>query len=218
MKTIYFFLLFSVVIGSGCSTSRITNSWKESNAAAKPYKKILVLGLVGEPDRTFRMKMEEHMAGDLNDLGYNAVSSIQQYGPKAFEGMKEKEAIQQLADQGFDAVVTIVLLNKSKEKYYTPGNIYYSPYSSYHMRLWGYYTIMYDRVYSPDYYTEETKYFWESNLYDLDDWKLLYSVQSESFEPESARSLAHEYGLMIVNDMVNQNVLVNLKAPAKKAF
>lgn len=178
----------------------------------------MVLGLIGEPDRSFREKMEQHMVGDLQDMGYTAVSSMKEYGPKAFENITEKEAIQQLQDQGFDAVITIVLLDKQKEKHYTPGNIYYSPYSVHHMRFYRYYSTMYDRVYEPGYYSVETKYFWESNLYDMNDWKLLYSAQSESFEPESARTLAHEYGLMIVNDMVKQDVLKRPAPVAQKAF
>jgi hypothetical protein len=213
-------LLIGAIIAAGCSTSRITNTWKEQNVTAKPYKKVLVLGLSGEPDRNFREKMEEHMVGDLRDLGYNAVSAIAQYGPKTFEGLKEKEAVQQLNEQGFDAVITIVLLDKEKERYYTPARVNYSPYGRYHRQFWNYYSTIYGRVSSSGYYSESTKYFWESNLYDLTDWIMIYSAQSQSFDPTSASTLGHEYGLMIVKDMVKQNVLKKqtATAPALKSF
>ena len=38
------------------------------------------------------------------------------FGPRAFEGMTEQEAIQRIHDNRFDAVLTIVLLDKEKEK------------------------------------------------------------------------------------------------------
>lgn len=199
-------LSFVFVITS-CSSSRITTSWKETNITPKKYEKILVLALIGEPDRTIREKMEEHLADDLKNLGYNAVASIDEYGPKAFEDLKEADAISLLSEKGIEAVVTIVLLDKEKERYYVPAHVQHSPYAIYQSSFWRYYSTMYGRVYAPGYYTTDTKYFWESNFYDLYDWKLLYSVQSQSFDPSSTTNLAHEYGQMIVKDMVKNNVI-----------
>jgi hypothetical protein len=217
MKKINWLVLIFIIIIAGCTTSQITTSWKADNVSPKKYDKILVLGLIGEPDRTIRENMEQHMAGDLMELGYNAVTSMQEYGPKAFENMKEAEALKLLYDKGIDAVVTIVLLDKEKEKYYVPGRVRYSPYVVYQRRFWGYYSTMYDRIYAPGYYATDTKYFWETNFYDLNDWTLLYSAQSQSFEPGTTQSLAHEYGLMIVKDMVKNNLLQK-QAPVLKSF
>jgi hypothetical protein len=218
MRKVNFFIITASLLFGSCSTSYITTSWKADDAAAKQYKKILVLGLIGDPDRSIRDRMEEHLAGDLKDLGYNAVTSVSVYGPKAFENTSEGEAIKLLNNQGFDAVVTIVLLDKSKEKYYLPGKINYSPYAVQHNRFWGYYSAMNGRINSPGYYSIDTRYFWESNLFELSGSQLTYSVQSQSFDPESAQKLGHEYGLMIVKDMVKQNVLHAQTAPVLKSF
>ena len=67
---------------------------------------------------------------------------------------------------------------------------------------------MYDRFYEPGHYQADTKYFRESNFYDLGTKQLLYSVQTQSFDP-STQSLAHEYGKLIVNNMVKDHVLVS---------
>jgi hypothetical protein len=198
-------------------SSRITSSWKAPDIQQKYFNKILVLGLINEPDRTLREEMEKHLVNDLNNLGYNAVCSCNEFDPKAFEHMSESEAVAKITGTGVDAVLTIVLLDKTKERYYLPGRIYYSPYVIYHRRFWGYYSSLYSRVYAPGYYTTDTKYFWESNLYDLSkDKELLYSVQTRSFDPASTGSLAEEYGKIIVNDLVKNNVLS--KEPKLKAY
>jgi hypothetical protein len=88
-----------------------------------------------------------------------------------------------------------------------PGRVYYSPYVVYHRRFWGYYTTIYDRIYTPGYYSVDTKYFWESNFYDIATRELLYSVQTRSFDPGSAESLAHEYGRIIIGDMDKNGIL-----------
>ena len=97
---------------------------------------------------------------------------------------------------------------KEKEKHYVPARIYYSPYVMYHRHFWGYYNTMYTRIYSPGYYVEDQRYFWESNLYDISNKELIYSVQTESYNPGSTKQLAHEYGELIVNDMIKNKVLV----------
>lgn len=198
-----------------CTSSRITHSWKSESILYKKYNKILVLGLNIEADISTREKMENHMVGDLNELGYTAVSALKEYGPKAFRKMDEEAVIAELQSSGYDAVITIALLDKTKEKHYVPGRVYYSPYIVYQRRFWGYYSTIYERIYTPGYYTTDTRYFWESNLYDVAAKELLYSAQTESFDPASSETLAHEYGKLIVGDMVKHQVLNKPQVVAK---
>lgn len=207
MKAIHLTASLVLLFLMSCSSSRITHSWTAENILPKKFSKILVLGLNNETDIGTREKMENHLVGDLSGLGYTAVSSLKEFGPKAFKKMDEDAALDKLKSSGFDAVITIVLLDKTKEKHYVPGRVYFSPYIIYQRRFWGYYTTIYDRVYTPGYYTTDTRYFWESNLYDLTSKELLYSVQTESFDPASSESLAHEYGKLIVGDMVKHHIL-----------
>jgi len=208
MKTCKLSGVVLLLLAAGCAATHITSSWKARDAFPAKYNKIMVLGLIRESDRRIQENMENHLAADLRDLGYNAVSALQEYGPKAFDKMTEEEALAKLKNSGVDAVVTIVLLNKEKERSYVPGHIYYySPYGYYYNSFWGYRTALYHRIYEPGYYLINTRYFWESNLYDMSSQKLMYSAQTQSFDPANLENLAHEYGQMIVKNMVQQNIL-----------
>ena len=204
--------VFAVILflAAGCTTTRITSSWKAQNTVPQKYNKILVLGLIRETDRSLQENMENHFAEDLREQGYQAVTSLQEYGPKYFENMDEETAVSKLKNSGIDAVVTIVLLDKEKEKRYVAGYTFYSPYGYYYNRFWGYRSTLYRRIYEPGYYVTDTRYFWESNLYDMNTQKLVFSVQTRSFDPSSSESLGHEYGQLIVSNMVKQNVLQHL--------
>ncbi len=203
---IFIVVLLSAVLG-GCTSMRITHSWKSGKASDTGYDKIMVLGLIREADIRIREGMEDHMVGDLKNLGYEAVSSLREYGPKAFDKMDEAEAIGKMKSTGVSAVVTIVLLDKTRERYYIPGHASYSPYGIYYDRFWGYYNTMYGRIYSPGYYEVSTRYFWESNLYDMQTKELIYSAQTQSFDPVNTEKLGHEYGRIIVKDMVKNHIL-----------
>ena len=220
MKKIIYAVIIFLIIATGCKSSKITSSWKTQEVQTYGYNKVLVLGIVRDSDSTIQENMENHFVGDLLDLGYNAVSSMQEYGKKAFDGIDEETALDMLHKKGVDAVITIVLLDKAKETKYIPETIGYSSQGTYYQSFWGYRSYRYDRIYEPGYYVTDTKYFWESNFYAVNTPKLIYSVQTQSFEPSTTESMAHEYGRTIVKNMMKQKVLV--KHPntetAPKAF
>ncbi|TWI79276.1 hypothetical protein IQ13_3679 [Lacibacter cauensis] len=201
-------LLLASLFVTACSTTKITSSWKAANVQPKHYSKILVLGLIKDSDRSLQEKMEAHLVDDLKSKGYNAVGSLQEFGPKAFSNVTEAEALARLKQSNIDAVVTIVLLDKQKERNYVPGRMYYSPYVMYYNRFWPYYGTLNYRIYEPGYYVTDTRYFWESNVYEVSTQSLLYSVQTKSFDPANSESLGHEYGRLIIADIVKNNILL----------
>jgi hypothetical protein len=201
MKKLPIILLALYFLFAGCSSSKITTTWKAPANSILPDTKILVLGIINENDKKLQQKMEQHFVDDLKNTGYKAISALAEYGPKAFENLSEKDALNKLKNSGADAVLTIVLLDKKKENRY----IYPEPIST--KTFWDYYGYRYDRVYQPGYYVTDTDYFWESNFYLLSNQTLLYSVQTKSFSPASTESLGHEYGLLIVKNMLKQKIL-----------
>ena len=201
------FICITTFILIACAEVKITHSWKADTPQVNKFNKIMVVGLFTNKDRRLREQMENHLQGDLQELGFNAVSSMKLYGPTSFEQMNENALLSKIEVDGVDALLTIVLLDRKKEKHYVPGRVYFSPFYSYHHRFGPYWGVMYERIYSPGYYQTQTKYFWESNIYDLKTKQLVYSVQTESFDPDEASALAHRYGKVIINDMKQKNVL-----------
>jgi hypothetical protein len=169
-----------------------------------------VLGVFKDKDSSLQLKMEKHIVNDLIELGYGAFAASEIFEPGTFVRGDTARARNVINKYGFDAVFTIVLLDKVKEKYYVPGRMVYTPYAGYTERFDRYYSTMYDRIYTEGYYAEETKIFWESNFYDVKNKKLVYSAQTRSFDPGSRETLAHHYGLLLANNLVKKKVL---KAP-----
>lgn len=206
MKNYILLVLITIAIAS-CGTMRLTSSWKSEVSKPLKYNKILVLGLIRDADRSIQENMERHLADDLIAQGIDATTSLKEFGPKAFENLDEAAAINKLKTLGIEAVITIVLLDKQKERNYVPGNINYSPYGIYYNQFWGYRTALYQRIYEPGYYVTNTKFFWESNLYEMSNKQLIYSVQTQSFDIDNSNKLGHQYGQLIVNDMIKKGVV-----------
>jgi hypothetical protein len=206
MKKIIWIPLLVFLIS--CQPSKITQSWTAKNVTPKKYQKILVLGVLTETDNDLQIKMEDHLSGDLKELGYKAVAANKIFPAGTFVKGDTARAVAALNDKGFDAIMTIALLDKKKEQKYIPGHITYHTNQEQFNRFDRYYNNMSDRIFTPGYYTEETKYFWENNFYDLKDKKLIYSTRTRSFDFTSKNILAHTYGLLMVNSLVGKNILI----------
>lgn len=202
------YLLFLIVLFfSACgSATRVSYSWKNSSSA-KSFQRILVVAIMNQQNHAFRSTMENHLVDDLMGRGVLAHASMPMLGPKALEGKTEESVLASLQQPNIDAILTVVLLNRQKEKYYVPGRVYYTPYAMYHRSFWGYYQTVYERIYEPGYYAENIEYFWESNLYDAQTKELIYSVQTTSFDPASTNKLAHQYGKLITEELIKNGII-----------
>lgn len=211
MKTLKYFLFFfvAILIASCSSSTRITSSWKapEISKSFLEGKHVMVLALLPDEDRELQKLMEEKIVSELSAKGVNAISAFQIFGPKYFP-TNETEALKRLNGAGTDAVLTVVLLDKDKQKNYTPGHVSIRP-IGYYRSWYGYYRTVYSRVYSPGYYTTSTAFMWESNLYDLNDKNLLYSSQSKTFDPSSISMLSKDYSKVLVQDLTKHGLISN---------
>lgn len=208
MKSIKNLLLIAAVsFLAACSSTKVTSSWKAPDATTEnlSMKKIMVAALLPDKDRDLQRSMEKRLVDELKSKGIQAVSAYQVYGPK-YLPKDEDKAIDKLRQSGVDGFLTIVLLDKSKEKSYNPGYSRIEP-VGYYRNWFGYYRTVYGRVYTPGYYTTQNKYYWESNLYDLPGEKLIYSAQSESFDPASVVQLASDYSGKLISDMAKQGLV-----------
>jgi hypothetical protein len=73
----------------------------------------------------------------------------------------------------------------------------YGMYGSYY----GYYNYYSPQVYSPGYYSSDKTYYIESNFYDLASDELLWSIQSEAYNPTSLESWFKEYSYQLLNEL-----------------
>ncbi len=205
--------LFLMAIGllsmTACTSTKLTSSWKTPDARIQQENKIMVIALVPAKERSLRILMENNLVSELKKEGYNAVSAYATYGPEDSLGKgDEKTALKKFRSSDVDQVMTIAMVDKAREKTYVPGYGVYGPYGNpYYGGFWPYYRGWYGRMYDPGYYQVNTKYEWDTNLYDLKEKKLLYNAQSASVDPPTAYRQAYLFAKQIVKDMQKQQLI-----------
>lgn len=156
--------------------------------------------------------MEEELVNDLAKYGVSAAAASSAYEPNSFGKLNESEAMDKLHNDGYDAVITVTLVDKDKSNRFVPGG--WGPgFYPYYGSFWGYYSFYSPWAWGPGwgygggYYTS-TNYVFETNLYDVtSNNTLLYSAQSTSFDPSSAKNLATDYARTIVKDLIKNGIV-----------
>jgi hypothetical protein len=184
------------VLLSACSNTTFVKSWKAPDAEAitpDSFKKVMVAVLV--KDETTRRYAEDRMAKNNSAFhpSYNIFTSK--------ELMSNTEYCQKLlAEQGFDGIISMQLVNVEESVHYVPG--------TYTGGYWGYYGYSYPGYYNPGYYESDTKFIITTNIFSLKENKLLWSGVTSTVDPTSIDQTLAEITDLVKKQMIKDKLLI----------
>jgi hypothetical protein len=193
-----------IVCVAGCSSStKITALWKSPKNLDSPPRNVLVAALTARTSA--RQQVETDLVNLLQENGVEATSSIELLPPNLQSADKPDPSalLKKVTEKNVDAIITIALVDKQKETRYVGGASGYAPITSfgYYGRFSGYYTAWFPMMVSPGYYQEDKRYFIETNLYDAKSERLLWSAQSETYNPTNLKTFSENFAQVIINKM-----------------
>lgn len=206
--TALIFLLIFIL--AGCSATRVTGVWKKSDFLGGPYENILVVGLT--KDESNRSIWEDIMAQQLRKNGVNALTSSTCF--PGDEDITKDEILEYVKKQGIGAVLLTRMVDVREEKaYYPPTGGYYDGYyrgyyygGPYH-RYYNHFGSFYDRVYTPGYTTTFTTVLLETNLFDTGSQQLVWSMSSDTFDPDSTNKLAESVSRKVLDALQDSGMI-----------
>ncbi len=205
-------ILTSVIligVAGACSPgSQITGSWKNTRIEAR-YDNIMVAGLTQNIEAKSTIENDLLMA--LTEKGVTVFKSIDAFPHTFTKDVSKEEMLSKIRKQGADAILTVTLVDKQTESRYVPGNYGYAPMPMYN-RFWGYYNYWGPTMYSPSYYTQDRIYYMETNVYDAKTEELVWSAESETYNPENLSGFSPELAKIIASKLVKDGIVV----PGKK--
>ncbi|MGB6034830.1 MAG: hypothetical protein WBG42_01085, partial [Cryomorphaceae bacterium] len=106
---------------------------------------------------------------------------------------------QRMQDEGFEAIITMQLVNVEESANYVPG--------SYSGGYWGYHGMAYGGYYSPGYYNVDHKYVISTNVFSLTEEKLLWSGVTSTLNPTSIDQTVEEIAATVKHQMITDKYL-----------
>ena len=106
--------------------------------------------------------------------------------------------------------MTFTLIKQQEETKYIPGNTAYAPMGRYghYGSFGGYYGYYGSRMYDPGYYTQDEVFFIETNLYDVESEKLVWSVQSKTYNPSGIQQFSEDFTRSITRQLIKSKIIV----------
>lgn len=176
---------------ASCASTDMTSTWTDPNAKGASLSKVAVVSMTKDPG--LRRMAEDTTAANL--AGAQAVPSYQILGDM---DLKDREAVKaKLKAAGMNAVLVMRLTGVTQQV----DNPYYGTFD-------GYYDYAYAGVYDPGYAQVDTIVHMVSNLYDLDQNKLIWSGVSQTFDPASAKSTINDVSKAVAKSLQKDRIVL----------
>jgi hypothetical protein len=215
MRTINNIFTLAVVLALiSCSTSqKVLSSWvNKEELKGKKYSKVFIAVLT--QNTSSKTILEYDLSATLNENGYQTVKSIDALAGSFRDNpnLTKDDVLAKVRETNCDVILTVTLLDSKTETRYVPGTSVYASYAPYPVygyyggfgTYYGYYA---PAMYSSGYYTTDKTYFLESNLFDADTEKILWSVQSATYNPDNIKDFSSRYCKLLVSQAKDDELL-----------
>ena len=177
--------------------------WRDNNFSGT-VDNILIIGVSDQP--VVRRQFEDTFVKELAALGVSAKSS---YQVLTDEQISSKDALDAaIRAQSMDSVLVTRVIGVEEIDTYTPPTYTHTP-STFdrHYRDYHSYFNHAVRVATPGYWDKYEVLKLESNLYDSASQQLIWSIQSESFDPRSATQLIDDQITVAIKSLRNTGLI-----------
>jgi hypothetical protein len=171
----------------------------EKDLKTAPMKKILVVALF--KSETNSRNAEDEMVRYLDGKGVQSYkySSLRTNSSNA---INVRETVRK---DHFDGAVTMRLIDVDKEQVYQPNN--FSTYPQYYQNFNDYFFRTYLLNSTPGYYETTKTYTYESNIFSLDDNKIIWTGITKTTNPEGVNKMTKEIVKVIFKEMLSQGFI-----------
>ena len=176
----------------------------------KAYKNIYIMGLFNNP--TVSAIQEYELAMEANSRRYKTHRNREEF-PYIFDDPAQGRELllKKVKSLGCDAIFITTLKDVHSESYYVSTSSIgvgvggYYPYNGYASNFNSYYSSYYTETSLSGYYQTDKLYFIESNLYDANTYELLWSVQSQSYNPSDIETVSKDYCNELFRELEKEN-------------
>ena len=209
MKRTFALIAVLAVALAGCSgtSTKFAGTWLNPDYSDAELDDVLVIAIA--ESGTNRRVYESALVSHLNEAGVTAYQSASLLPTE--EMLTKEEVVKLIDEKQIDAVIVTRLLDISEKETYVPPSTYVSAYPSYgypyYGSYYGYYSHGYSVVTSPGYTYTDVTVTLETNLYDARNENIVWSGQSQTFNPNDVNDVIRPTTRMIVDQMIDEGLI-----------
>lgn len=197
-------VILLAAVSAGCLSTQIRDSWVAPDADTPMQIDRAIIVFI-DPDERSREAAEDALVARLGSD--RAVASHTMFSNEQIRDTDDQEHVEALRREvqaaGIDGAVVMRLVDEQERLNYSVGMaypVYYGGFYPYYGYGWG-------NVYGPAYVTSNTVVSAETNIYDLDADELVWSGITETFNPDSIRSMVTDIAEAVIHELRNRRLL-----------
>ena len=193
-------ILFSVLGTIGCSGSstQILGEWQPDDYKKGTISNVLVLGIFAKDKPLLRRNFEDGISQAFRKDNINATPSMDHM---PYDVVVDSTAFEKyFKNLNVDAVIISRLVSVDQKRDYQSGYLYTIPFSYYY----GFYSYYYTGIAvanSSGYLSQDVVVILETNIYETNNKKLIWSGISETMDPDKASDVIHSFGETLVSKL-----------------
>jgi len=192
MKLKLIFPLLILIIFSCSPSSQFTNLYVDDAYKGMQIKKVLVVGMAKEEWK--RKVYENEFRSQLIKHNVEVLTAWQEL-PKG-ETISKETFYKYFSDKNIDAVFVVMAAGSKTETTLSKGgsaNVY--------VGFYGFYVSSASYYYSPVTTSEESVVYMQTNIYETTDGTLIWSIKSQSFEPQNTGDVIKTVSYNVVSKL-----------------
>jgi hypothetical protein len=205
LLSITFIMVFSI---TACTSTKLTSVWKDTTYDG--YIESILVVAVTENVRN-RLIFESEFVKEFKKVGIEALASVD--ATPQDEESSENDILTEARKQAVNTILVTHLISVDEKSVYHPPKTYaasrpaYTTPRTYHGRFHTYYPRVYEYVHEPGYYTQQKSVNLETNLYETETEKLIWSVTSETLDPQSVNKIIESLSTVVIKNLQKNKLL-----------
>jgi hypothetical protein len=190
-------LVCLALLAACAPTTEVLNTWADPSAGQVRFKKML--NVCACKDEAMRRTVEDQLTKRIT-------GSTSSYTILSQDDLQDRESAKaKVQAGGYDGAVVMVLVSVDRTQTYVPGSAYAvpAPYTSMYGG-WGYGWSTY---YDPGYVDTDQLVDFNTNVYRVQDEKLIWASRTQTTDPTSVGSMVDEIISANIAEMKKQKVL-----------
>ena len=198
MKIILSVFLITLILFSCSPSSQFTNLYVDDAYKGMQFKKVLVVGMAKEEWK--RKVYENEFRKDLMQHKVQVLTAWQEL-PKG-ETISKETFYNYFSDKNIDAVFVVMAAGSKTEETMTSAGS-----SNVYVGFYGFYVSSASYFYSPITTSQETVVYMKTNIYETSKGTLIWSIKSQSFEPQNTGDVIKTVSFNVVSELAQQGYI-----------
>jgi len=198
MKSKLIASLFFILILSCSQSSQFTNLYVDEEYKNMQFKKVLVVGMAKEEWK--RKVYENEFRTQLMKHDVQVIAAWQEL-PKG-ETISKETFEKYFSDKYIDAVFVIIAEGTTTKETTTSAGA-----SNVYVGFYGFYFSSAQYLYGPVTTSKESIVYMKTNIYETTQGTLIWSIDSQSYEPQNTGEVIKTVSINVVNELAKQGYI-----------